>query len=235
MTPVSGKSLSELIIVIGGETLFREAFAKSISAEFACAVETFPDVGGWEKSSSKSSAVLIVIDHAIGPCHEAVYALQRSGNEAPVIVFTQAEDVGDVAQTLRCGARGHVPFSTPLSVALKVIRLVIAGGVFVPADTVVRSGRPQSSASSDAGRPSFTPGQNAVFEALRKGKSNKLIASELGLSESSVKAHLRGIMKQLKVKNRTEAVVKLNFVSRTSAREAEPFRETGRHEAAVMH
>jgi DNA-binding NarL/FixJ family response regulator len=50
----------------------------------------------------------------------------------------------------------------------------------------------------------FTARQAAVIEALRRGKANKIIAYELNLRESTVKVHVRNIMKKLHATNRTE-------------------------------
>jgi DNA-binding NarL/FixJ family response regulator len=50
----------------------------------------------------------------------------------------------------------------------------------------------------------FTTRQAAVIEALRRGKPNKIIAYELKMRESTVKVHVRNIMKKLKATNRTQ-------------------------------
>ncbi len=52
----------------------------------------------------------------------------------------------------------------------------------------------------------FTRRETELLDLLRRGMQNKLIAYELGISESTVKAHLRSIMAKLKAKNRTQAV-----------------------------
>jgi len=56
----------------------------------------------------------------------------------------------------------------------------------------------------------FTLRQAEVVQALRKGKANKIIAYELNLRESTVKVHIRNIMKKLKATNRTEVAYKLS-------------------------
>ena len=62
----------------------------------------------------------------------------------------------------------------------------------------------------------FTDRQVEVVEALRRGKANKIIAYELNLRESTVKVHVRNIMKKVKATNRTEVVFKLNDLCQTS-------------------
>ena len=56
----------------------------------------------------------------------------------------------------------------------------------------------------------FTSRQAEVVEALRRGKANKIIAYELKMQESTVKVHVRNIMRKLKATNRTEVVYKLD-------------------------
>jgi DNA-binding NarL/FixJ family response regulator len=60
----------------------------------------------------------------------------------------------------------------------------------------------------------FTSRQAAVIEALRMGKPNKSIAYELNMCESTVKVHVRNIMKKLKAKNRTEVAFMANKLLR---------------------
>ncbi|MBS7739701.1 MAG: response regulator transcription factor [Chelatococcus sp.] len=61
--------------------------------------------------------------------------------------------------------------------------------------------------SKNNGNSLFTVRQAAVVGALRQGKANKRIAYELNMQESTVKVHVRNIMRKLKAKNRTEVAV----------------------------
>ena len=60
------------------------------------------------------------------------------------------------------------------------------------------------------GEAVFTHRQAAVIDALCSGKANKIIAHELSMQESTVKVHVRNIMRKLKAKNRTEVAVMVN-------------------------
>jgi DNA-binding NarL/FixJ family response regulator len=66
----------------------------------------------------------------------------------------------------------------------------------------------------------FTARQAAVADRLRRGKPNKLIAYELNMCESTVKVHIRNIMKKLRASNRTEAGYKLNAMISDAERSA---------------
>ena len=68
----------------------------------------------------------------------------------------------------------------------------------------------------------FTTRQAAVVEAVRQGKANKIIAYELNMRESTVKVHVRNIMKKLKAGNRTEvAYIASKLIAGTPWRRAE--------------
>jgi DNA-binding NarL/FixJ family response regulator len=92
---------------------------------------------------------------------------------------------------------------------------VMNGEVFLACDELDMS-------PSDTGTPAklhdrvaaLTQGELRVFELLAKGKSNKIIAYELGIKESTVKAHITAILRKLHVFSRTQAVIaarELNF------------------------
>jgi DNA-binding NarL/FixJ family response regulator len=97
---------------------------------------------------------------------------------------------------------------------MELIALSVAGGIFVPA-TALFAMRHLLDSSNSTARPLagiFTDRQAEVVEALRRGKANKIIAYELNLRESTVKVHVRNIMKKVKATNRTEVVFKLNDI-----------------------
>jgi DNA-binding NarL/FixJ family response regulator len=125
---------------------------------------------------------------------------------APVIILSAADRPNSVIEALDNGARGYIPTaSTSLELAIEIIRLVRAGGTFVPPSSLAlrrTNGRDVTSRMPSAGQ--FTPRQMAVLNHLKLGKANKTIAYELAMSESTVKVHIRNIMKKMKATNRTE-------------------------------
>ena len=129
----------------------------------------------------------------------------------PVIVVVDSDEPAEVLAALECGARGYIPTSVTVKVAAEAIGLARAGGIFVPASCVLAL-RELIHSSANGARPlagMFTIREAAVVEALKKGKANKIIAYELNLCESTVKVHIRNIMKKLKATNRTEVAYKL--------------------------
>jgi DNA-binding NarL/FixJ family response regulator len=136
----------------------------------------------------------------------AIESLREACPQNLVIVMAEWEDAPQVLQVLELGARGYIPTSVSLGVAINALLLVAVGGTFIPASSLTSS---RNSIQRDMSPPlamigAFTARQAAVVEALRKGKANKIIAYELNMRESTVKVHVRNIMKKLRAKNRTE-------------------------------
>ena len=109
-------------------------------------------------------------------------------------------------RVLAAGARGFFPKSSPSELLLQAIRLVQAGGIYVPPRVLddVRDGGPPSAPV----RTDLTPRQLAVLHRLLRGAPNKTIARELGLTEGTVKIHIAAILRALHARNRTEAVIR---------------------------
>jgi DNA-binding NarL/FixJ family response regulator len=130
--------------------------------------------------------------------------------DAPVIVFSDRDDVEDVNEALTCGLRGYIPTSVDAEVAFAALRLVHAGGTFIPAHAL-RSATAKPDIGFEGERRGLlaeldlTPRELCVLDLLREGKPNKLIAAELKMEESTVKVHVRNILKKLHAVNRTHA------------------------------
>jgi DNA-binding NarL/FixJ family response regulator len=129
---------------------------------------------------------------------------------ASVVLLSDRDDIDDVGKSLTYGVRGYIPTSVEAEVAFAALRLINAGGTFIPA-RALRPSSPKAGTGSERnpqGLPneiSLTPRALSVFDLLREGKPNKLIAAELKMEESTVKVHVRNILRKLGVGNRTHA------------------------------
>lgn len=122
----------------------------------------------------------------------------------PIVVLSASESREDMQRALDAGAMGYVPKSSTVPVMLNALRLVLAGGLYVPPALV---GGRSAEAAVEAAQPALTPRQLEVLARVVEGKSNKTIASELGMAVATVKAHVTSVFKTLKVSNRTQAAL----------------------------
>ena len=141
-----------------------------------------------------------------------IHHLAQSLPKVPVVLLSDHDNVEEVAKAIRHGVRGYVPTNLELSELAAAIHCVEAGGTFVPADTLIRfvlHQRATSTSGLEVERPlleGLTPREMEVVARLRQGKPNKVIAYELEISESTVKAFVRRILIKLNALNRTEVV-----------------------------
>jgi len=145
----------------------------------------------------------------IGKLHERLPSL-------PVVVLSALEEPENVRHAINAGAMGFVPKSAATRVLIEVLQQVLEGNVTVPL-ALQSSGPPVSHALPGAGgdlqsasEPDvalLTLRQLEVLSRVCQGKTNKQIATDLGLSEKTVKAHVTAIFKVLGVVNRTQAVL----------------------------
>jgi DNA-binding NarL/FixJ family response regulator len=122
----------------------------------------------------------------------------------PVVVASGQDDTATIRAVLATGAAGFIPKSERSEVLLSALRLVLAGGIYVPARSLEAPMVPAPVSAAAL----LTPRQRDVLLALSRGQPNKLIARELGLTEGTVKIHIAAILRALQARNRTEAVVR---------------------------
>jgi DNA-binding NarL/FixJ family response regulator len=147
--------------------------------------------------------------------HSHVNELCRRHPSVPVIVLSGCEDPALMRVVLERGVRGFIPKAYSSDVMLSAVRLVLAGGMYVPpmmlsalpASNSARSTPPSAAPTFESLCNVLTERQIEVLQLLSQGKPNKLIGRALGISEGTVKIHLAAIFRALNARNRTEAVV----------------------------
>ena len=158
---------------------------------------------------------LVLLDIEL-PGMDGFAALERlrSGHPGvPVVVLSASEQPDHVRAALAEGAAGFIPKSTRGSVLLGALRLVLAGGVYVP-ELMVEAGNggapataPQETARSAP--PELSPRLLEVLRLLGRGLTNKDISRVLGIAEGTVKSHVIRLYELLDVSNRTEAAMRM--------------------------
>jgi DNA-binding NarL/FixJ family response regulator len=132
-----------------------------------------------------------------------------------VVMLSAFNDRDTVIKALDAGAMGFIPKTDSREVLLGALRLILAGGVYIPPQALGHglpgAARPVPPAAT-ARRPTpaelgLTQRQVEVLALMMQGKSNKLICRALDLAEPTVKNHVSAILKALEVSNRTEAVL----------------------------
>ncbi len=139
----------------------------------------------------------------------------------PLVVMSDACQPQALGLLRQKGIKGYIPAMLTPAVVIEAVRLVWAGGVFIPSDLLnyTGDGAPRSQEHDCMTVPKeLTRRETAVLNLLRRGTSNKRIASELGISENTVKAYVRRIMRKFGAVNRTHACYLVQRASDAAAR-----------------
>ncbi|HYZ39166.1 MAG TPA: response regulator transcription factor [Stellaceae bacterium] len=127
--------------------------------------------------------------------------------QTPILAAAECDDPVRAHAILRAGARGFLPVSHSLKVLLAALERVRAGGTYVP--LALSETTPEAPVERPGGTPwrELTRRQREVLDLIAEGKPNKLIGDALNMSESTVKAHVKQIIRRLNVANRTQAAL----------------------------
>lgn len=131
---------------------------------------------------------------------EALRCIRQEYPQMRCVVLTTYEGDEDIHQALAAGALGYIIKGMSHEMLVDALRKVHFGHRFLP-PPVVRS-LADRTPNSD-----LSPREREVLTLMVHGKSNKEIASELGITEATVKCHVSVILMRLGVSDRTQAVV----------------------------
>ena len=198
------------VIYLDGRAFTRECVGGWLRSSLSgFDVRVLPDPDQLEASAIASDKIRAVIINA-GPELISSAALARLLSrvnerlpEVPVALLSDHEDAESIREAFELGVRGYIPTSVASRVAVGAVHLVCVGGTFAPA-AVLLSQSERAQGVGDSAIKGFTHRQSQILDCLRRGMANKLIAYELNMCESTVKVHIRNIMKKLSATNRTQ-------------------------------
>ena len=164
--------------------------------------------GGSEWKSGSTCAHIDLADLAL---------LSTAAPDIPILVTAECDDAESARVILRSGARGFLPTSLGLKVLMGALERMRAGGTYIPLVLTEPALPTRMEPMRDTPWRELTRRQRDVLALISEGKSNKLIADALTMTESTVKAHVKQIIKRLHVANRTQAAL---IASRASWQQA---------------
>ncbi|MDN3637339.1 response regulator transcription factor [Simiduia curdlanivorans] len=208
------------ILIIDDHALFRDGLGVLLRQLEPNAKVTEADSGAQALEHIEAGAEfdIVLLDYHL-PDQDGLSILvdlKMEAPELPVILLSAEEDPNLVRKALQQGASGFITKTSPTKVMLSAVKLVLSGGVYVPPlmlGAVANVAPPAAQSGSSGTRLShgemkITGRQQDVLVEMGKGLSNKEIAKVLDMSPSTVKVHVAAILKELDVKNRTQAVSK---------------------------
>jgi len=199
------------VAVVDDHPLFREGVAHSLRMQ--------PGVSLVAEGATAADALAIAADlpdvmlldvSMPGGGIAALQAIAAAYPVVKVVMLTVSEDEEDVTAALRAGARGYVLKGVAARELVGIVRAVAAGEVYVTpalATSLLVELTSPSTRLPTSPLDELTDRERQIVELVAGGDSNKEIASQLGLSEKTVKHHMTNILQKLQVRNRVEAAL----------------------------
>ena len=204
------------ILIVDDHALFREGLVLLLEAlgQPVQALQAENADAAMRQISSHPQLDLVLLDLVMpGPGGiELLPEIKRLVPAAPVVILSGDESHRTITGAIERGASGYIPKTSTADIMRGALRLVMGGGIYVPPIVLRDETRPplpgvQQKRAAKPEDLGITPRQVEVLDFLLAGMPTKVIASRLGVSDSTVKAHTMAIFRTLKVRNRTEAVL----------------------------
>jgi two-component system, NarL family, nitrate/nitrite response regulator NarL len=203
-------------LICDDHVMMREALVGSVQLAFPAAAlseaGSFPEA--WGAAASDPELILCDLGMPGAPPLEGVRGVMAAAPETPLLVITANEDDALLLALFDLGIAGFLPKTSSSRIIEAAIRLILAGGRYLPARVIdlaiARSPEPllQSVRAEDIGAAKLTTRQIHVLELMAKGQTNKEIARAFNISPATVKAHAMAAFLALGVSTRAEAVAK---------------------------
>lgn len=202
-------------LIVDDHPLFREALQLAIHSAYPEAeiVEASSIAAAQAALASELPFDLLLLDLTMPGTRgfDGLIELRTARPKQPILVVSAHEDPRIVHESMTCGAAGYISKSVKKSDLAEAIQDVMAGLVVLPKGYAPPDSGSATSRDNDlAGRvASLTRQQLRVLQMVRQGMLNKQIAHELGVGETTIKAHVSEIMRKLNVVSRTQAVIEV--------------------------
>ncbi|MDQ6639631.1 MAG: response regulator transcription factor [Pseudomonadota bacterium] len=199
------------VLVVDDHPLFRQGLAALLHSLDAKVIVIEAGTVREAVAASKGGSVvdLVMLDMGLPDLSriDALRSVKEVFEGTPIVVMSADEDPALMRAAIEAGASGYVPKTTDAALTVNALRVVLTHGIYLPAHLLLSAPRERSPMPADDGSvPHLSERQTEVLCSLLQGKSNKVIARELGIAEGTVKAHLWAIYQMLGVTSRTMAM-----------------------------
>jgi DNA-binding NarL/FixJ family response regulator len=191
------------VVIVDDHPIMRVGIAAMISKHKEMKVVGL--AGSGEEALDKCAKLrpdIVLLDLRLpGICGvETLVEINRKYPGTRTIILTAYEGDEDIHRAMNAGAKGYLAKGLAPETLLAAIRKVHAGGLYIPTPI-------SNSLSARTSDTCLSVRECEVLQLLAKGKSNKEIALELGVRESTVKGHISVILTRLDANDRTQAVI----------------------------
>jgi len=201
------------VMLVDDHTLFRSGLSELLERR---GIEVCAAVGDGEEGCRLAAELepdVVLLDLRM-PELDGLSVLERLaalGLDCAVVMLTTSSDERDLVTSLRSGARGYLLKDMEPDQLVDALAAVVDGETVVAPEMTSVLARVVKGGELASGRPerfsSLTPREFEILRHLAEGQSNKEIARDLGITDGTVKLHVRSILRKLEVRSRVEAAV----------------------------
>ena len=202
------------VLVVDDHTLFRRGITALLASDAQLeVVGEAADASEAQRCATRLQPDVILLDNHLPGVSgiQALAGLRECAPLAQVLMLTMSDDEQDLAAALRGGARGYLLKTSDAEVLALAIRRAAVGESTVSPELTGKLVNafltPVAAADAKPATPGLTPREAQILSHIARGASNKEIARELGIAETTVKIHVQHILRKLKLDSRVQAAV----------------------------
>jgi two-component system, NarL family, nitrate/nitrite response regulator NarL len=211
------------ILVVDDHTLFRRGLTALLARDVSLqVVGDAADAGQAQRRAAELQPDLILLDNHLPGVNgvDAIPALRQAAPGARIMMLTVSEDEADLAAALRAGACGYLLKTIEGDALVSAIQRAMRGASVVAEEMTGKlvaayRGAAASSEAAPVEPPpaptsaigQLSPRELEILRGIARGASNKEIARDLGIAETTVKIHVQHVLRKLDVSSRVQAAV----------------------------
>ena len=199
------------LVVVDSRQFFRECIKKSIESALAIPVLALSSISELADLHTGNRFIrllmLFLSESGSEENAQALSVVSEFSFSVPTVILSSRHDMQMMRAVMAHGAKAYIPMTMGFEIVVEAVRFVLAGGTYVPPEYLLAAA-PAAQPTQQPIGGGITARELAVVKAIQQGKPNKIIAYELNMCESTVKVHVRRVMKKMRAKNRTNVAMK---------------------------
>ena len=201
------------VIIIDDHTLFREGLQRLLVRHDIDVISSVSNGDEGLKSILKYNPDIVLLDLRMPNVSgiEVLKNIRDKNKSLPVVMLTTSDDEKDLIDALKNGASGYLLKDMEPDALVVTLKDVLKGETIVAPNLVQILAKFHQGDDSEINIANListlTPRESEILELLAEGQSNKLIAKNLGISDGTVKLHVKAILRKLEIHSRVEAAV----------------------------
>ncbi|WP_114392666.1 LuxR C-terminal-related transcriptional regulator [Oleisolibacter albus] len=194
------------VVVADSNRLFRQGLATLLAEHGFTVVAGAATASELKGQGSEARVVLFDVRDGVAA---AVAALREACPQARIIMLSEGTEPRRLAEALQAGVDGCLLKDSDPAILAEFLRLALMGEKVFPSAiaTLLMSGGASTAPTQAAGHKGLSQREMQILRCLVRGDSNKMIANQLGITEATVKVHLKSLLRKINASNRTQAAI----------------------------